>query len=218
VGVAASVDLRLPILRQLLSCVLTNRLQKPVPRLSSRRVRFEERLGDQARQRAHHAAEPEAQLWAAAMADTLCDAHHAAQAARAAGHPALDPAVLTVIRRRYRGAASKGITDNTTRAGPLARDAATLARRFREHEDMILRFTVDLAVPFTNNQAERDVRPVKIQQRTSGGCWRTLAGLADFAVVQSYLSTAAKWGLDSFEVLHQLFTTGAWLPPAATPG
>jgi hypothetical protein len=58
---------------------------------------------------------------------------------------------------------------------------------------MILRFMVDLAVPFTNNQAERDLRPVKIQQRTSGGTWRTLAGLADFAVVQSYLSTARKW-------------------------
>jgi len=34
-------------------------------------------------------------------------------------------------------------------------------------------------VPFTNNEAERSCRPVKIQQRTSGGCWRTLQGLAD---------------------------------------
>ena len=82
---------------------------------------------------------------------------------------------------------------------------------------MILRFVVDLAVPWTNNQAERDVRPVKIQQRTSGGCWRTLAGLADFAVVASYLSTATKWGLGSYDVLTQLFTAGAWLPPAAAP-
>jgi len=55
---------------------------------------------------------------------------------------------------------------------------------------------------------DRDVRPVKIQQRTPGGCWRTLAGLADFAVVASYLSTATKWGLDSYDVLVQLFTTG----------
>ena len=60
---------------------------------------------------------------------------------------------------------------------------------------------------------ERDVRPVKIQQRTSGGAWRTLDGIADFAVVQSYLSTATKWGLDTHNVLTQLFTTGAWLPP-----
>jgi transposase len=72
-------------------------------------------------------------------------------------------------------------------------------------------------VPFTNNQAERDIRPVKVQQRTSGGAWRTLQGLADFAIVQSYLSTAAKWGLDHYDALYQLFTTGAWLPPAAQP-
>jgi hypothetical protein len=58
---------------------------------------------------------------------------------------------------------------------------------------MILRFATDTAVGFTNNQAERDVRPVKVQQRNSGGCWRTLQGLADVAVVQSYLSTASKW-------------------------
>jgi len=151
------------------------------------------------------------------MADTLTDAHHHAQAARAAGHPVLDQQALNDLRRRYRGASAVGISDNTARAGPPARDAASLARRFRDHEDMILRFVVDLAVPFTNNQRERDIRPVKIQQRTSGGCWRTLAGLADFAVVASYLSTAAKWGLDSFDVLTQLFTTGAWLPPATDP-
>ena len=48
---------------------------------------------------------------------------------------------------------------------------------------MILRFATDLTVPFTNNEAERACRPVKVQQRTSGGCWRTLAGLTDFAIV-----------------------------------
>ena len=166
---------------------------------------------------AFHRADPDAQFWAAAMADTLADAHHRAQAARAAGHDALTGDAVTEIRRRYRGAMHAGISDNTARAGPLARDALTLAKRFRDHEDMILRFVVDLAVPWTNNQAERDVRPVKIQQRTSGGCWRTLAGLADFAVVASYLSTATKWGLNSYDVLTQLFTTGPWLPPAAAP-
>jgi transposase len=40
----------------------------------------------------------------------------------------------------------------------------------------------------SNNVAERQVRPVKVQQRSSGGCWRTLQGLADFAVVHSYLN------------------------------
>lgn len=166
---------------------------------------------------AFHKADPDGQFWAAAMADTLTAAHHHAQAARAAGHTSLTDDAVAAIQRRYRAAMHAGISDNTRHAGPLARDALTLAKRFRDHETMILRFVVDLAVPWTNNQAERDVRPVKIQQRTSGGCWRTLAGLADFAVVASYLSTATKWGLDSYDVLTQLFTTGAWLPPAAAP-
>jgi len=166
---------------------------------------------------AFHRADPDRQVWAAAMADLLIDAHQHAQGARATGEQHLDEHVLTDLRRRYLGAYTAGIRDNQNRAGPLARDAAALARRFRDHQDMILRFVVDLAVPFTNNQAERDLRPVKIQQRTSGGTWRTLAGLADFAVVQSYLSTARKWGIDSYDALTRLFTTGAWLPPAATP-
>lgn len=166
--------------------------------------------------RAIHTADPETQLWAAAMATTLTEATTAA-AARAAGQTTLDPPTLATIRNRYRGATALDITTNSARAGPLAADALTLAQRFRTHEDMILRFVVDLAVPFTNNQAERDVRPVKVQQRTSGGAWRTLQGLTDFAIVQSYLSTATKWGLDHYDILYQLFTTGAWLPPAAQP-
>jgi transposase len=47
--------------------------------------------------------------------------------------------------------------------------------------------------------------------------WRTLHGLAEFAVVQSYLSTAAKWGIDKLDALTQLFTAGPWLPPATSP-
>ena len=64
---------------------------------------------------------------------------------------------------------------------------------------------------------DRSVRPVKVQQRTSGGSWRTLQGLIDFATVQSYLDTAHKWGIDKLDALRQLFTTGPWLPPALTP-
>jgi hypothetical protein len=67
------------------------------------------------------------------------------------------------------------------------------------------------------HKAERDVRPVKVQQRASGGTWRTIVGLADFAVVRSYLSTTGKWAIDALDALTALFTTGPWLPPAAAP-
>jgi transposase len=167
--------------------------------------------------RSIHDGDPAGQVWADAMATTLLEAHHAAQTARQAGQAALAPDVLARIRNHYLGALARGDTDNHGRRSPLARDARALIRRFRRYEDMILRFAVDLTVPFTNNVAERDARPAKVQQRASGGAWRTLQGLIDFAVVQSYLSTATKWGLDTLDALTRLFTTGAWLPPAAQP-
>jgi transposase len=161
--------------------------------------------------------DPDGQLWARAMADLLIDANAAATAARGSGQARLDEARLAAIRARYRGAVAKGITGNQGKRTQMGKDGLRLARRFRDHEDMILRFTTDLAVGFTSNQAERDVRPVKVQMRTSGGCWRTLHGLADFAVVQSYLSTAGKWGIDALDALARLFGNGPWLPPATAP-
>jgi transposase len=162
-------------------------------------------------------ADPDGQLWAQAMATTLLEANRAAHQARDRGADRLDQATLTQIRNYYLGALARGDTDNRGEHTTLADKARTLIARFRRYEDMILRFATDLSVPFTNNEAERSCRPVKVQQRTSGGCWRTLQGLTDFAIVQSYLDTATKWGHDKLDALRQLFTTGAWLPPALTP-
>ena len=161
--------------------------------------------------------DPQGQDWATRMADVLVKANKAATAARAAGKPRLDDADIEQIRVFYRSAALQGLLDNESRRTASAKRARTLARRFRDNEDVILRFATDLAVGFTNNQAERDVRPVKVQMRGSGGAWRTLRGLTDFATVQSYLSTATKWGIDKLDALKQLFTTGPWLPPAIAP-
>jgi transposase len=163
-------------------------------------------------------ADPDGQLWATAMATALTDANRAAHAARDCGNDRLDTTTLKQIRNHYLGALAHGEAENQGENSALADKALTLITRFRRFEDMILRFTTDLSVPFTNNQAERACRPVKIQQRTSGGCWRTLQGLVDFAIIQSYLDTATKWGRDKLDVLRELFTTGAWLPPALIPG
>jgi len=162
-------------------------------------------------------ADPHGQLWALAMAQTLTDANTAAGHARATAATHLPPDTLTHLLARYTGALAKGHTDNLDQPSDLARKARTLIRRFRRYQDMNLRFVTDLSVPFTNNQAERDIRPVKIQQRTSGGTWRTLQGLTDFATIHSYLSTTKKWGKDHLDALTTLFTTGPWLPPALTP-
>jgi hypothetical protein len=64
---------------------------------------------------------------------------------------------------------------------------------------------------------ESAIGPVKVQQRSSGGCWRTIDGLADFALIQSCLSTAAKWGISKLDALRDLFNSRAWLPPGLEP-
>jgi transposase len=162
--------------------------------------------------------EPARQTWASQMAGLLIEARDAAAAARMADETALDAAALDDLLNRYRDLAASGLTSNLYRRTATAADARRLARRFRAYEDMILRFATrpDLDI-FSNNEAERTIRPVKVQQRSSGGCWRTLQGLTEFALVQSYLSTAAKWGIDKLDALRGLFTGQAWLPPALEP-
>jgi transposase len=162
--------------------------------------------------------EPGKQEWASQMACLLIEARDAASAARITGQSALDAAVLDDLVTRYRELAAAGLAANIYRRTATAKDARRIARRFLSFEDLILRFATrpDLDI-FSNNEAERTIRPVKVQQRGSGGCWRTLDGLADFALVQSYLSTAAKWGISKLGALRDLFNGRAWLPPSLEP-
>jgi transposase len=162
--------------------------------------------------------EPSRQEWASRMATLLIEARDAAAAARQAGQSVLDAAILDDLVARYRALSAAGLAANLYRRTATARDARRIARRFRTFEDLILRFATrpDLDI-FSNNEAERTIRPVKVQQRGSGGCWRTLEGLAEFALVQSYLSTAAKWGISKLEALRALFNGNAWLPPSLEP-
>ncbi len=160
--------------------------------------------------------DPAGQPGADAMATTLVMALRDTRAARACGLDSLGEQRQSYLTSCYAGAVSQIRADNQANTTPLHQRGLTLARRFEAERDMILRFVTDLSVPFSNNQAERDIRPVKVKQR-SGGCWRTLDGLADFAVIWSYLSTATKHGIDALDALTQLFTTGPWLPPDPAP-
>jgi transposase len=162
--------------------------------------------------------EPGKQEWASQMACLLIEARDAASAARQTGQSSLDAVILEDLINRYRALAAAGLAANLYRRTATAEDARRTARRFLGFEDLILRFATrpDLDI-FTNNEAERTIRPVKVQQRSSGGCWRTIEGLADFALIQSYLSTAAKWGISKLDALRHLFNGHAWLPPGLEP-
>src|SRR5262249_44510733 len=156
-----------------------------------------------------HDGDPSGQVWAEYMANTLLIAKQMMQQAATAGHTRLSEEQTAFIRSAYAGAISAGRQAN---AGQPGSKAEKLVERFARDAADILRFTTDTAIWFSNNQSERDLRPTKLQLKISG-TWRTLQGLADFAALRSYLSTATKHGMDLLDVLQQLFTTGPWLPP-----
>jgi transposase len=164
-----------------------------------------------------HDADPTGQRGTQLMANTLVMALRETRTAHTAGEPALPEDRLDFLHSAYAGALAVMRDDNQAAKTPLQERGLSLTNRFATHRDMILAFLHDLSIPFTNNAAEREIRPVKVKQR-AGGCWRTLDGLADFAIIWSYLSTAAKHGLDHLDVLVELFTTGPWLPPDPAPG
>ena len=86
------------------------------------------------------------------------------------------------------------------RGAPKRRKGHNLALRLHERRDETLRFLTDPQVPFTNNEAERDLRMMKLRQKISGG-FRSRSGADDFAVLRTIIATAQKHGRDVVKAL-----------------
>jgi transposase len=163
------------------------------------------------------------QGWAAGMAELLVDVKLACDRARAADFQRVDDDARARLHTRYERLLADGQAANPSlpvsgrRPGrPRRSPAARLLARLDTHRDEVLRSLDDCRVPFDNNQAERDLRMVKLQQKISG-CWRTPAGAEAFLALRSYLATARKQGRNPLAVLGQLFDGRPWLP-APAPG
>jgi len=156
------------------------------------------------------------QPWAADLAAVLRAGAHAANQARRDGHARVHPAVVKNLRRAYERAVRDGRRAYPAQLGGRRPKPAALLDRLDKQREQVLRFLADLRVPFHNNQAERDLHMVKLQQKTSG-CWRSEAGAQTFCTVRSYISTARKQGHNVIDLLRLAFLGSPWLPSAAGP-
>jgi transposase len=85
------------------------------------------------------------------------------------------------------------------------RTGHNLLLRLLHYKQDVLRFLYDQAVPFTNNDAERDLRMMKCKQKISGG-FRTDQGAEQFARIRGFISTIRKQGLSIISSIQTIFS------------
>jgi hypothetical protein len=146
--------------------------------------------------------------WAPQMKQLLQTSWRLAQSARQAERP-LAPNTIKRIEERYDAILQLGESEwgqgrKREKTGPRGRKSksksANLGERFRIHKEAILRFLRDDRVPFDNNQAERDIRMIKVKQKISG-TFRTWRGAEQFARARSFISTLHKQSLPILDSL-----------------
>lgn len=178
----------------------------------------------------HHAREldgvtdRDSQPWAAAMKQILYDGlelkhrHH--------DHDQdIPPAAIAAITKRYECCLRDGYAANPEppahprpkRGRPKRGKTLSLIDRLRDRQDDALRFLHHRHVPWSNNQAERDIRPMKTQQKITGG-FRTEAGANEFCRIRSYLSTTGKNGIDPCDAIARALAGNPWLPQVTGDG
>lgn len=111
--------------------------------------------------------------------------------------------------------APKKLEHNKRKPGRVKQNPArNLLDRFSQQKQAVLRFLYDFAVPFDNNQAERDLRMIKVQQKVSG-CFRSEERAVIFCRIRSYLSTLRKQGINLLPALEQTLSGSPVLPAFA---
>jgi len=122
----------------------------------------------------------------------------------------IDPEKVRKFEKVYDEITQEGIEENPPpdppkdpvkkRGRPAQTKAKNLLDRFIIHKEKILRFLNDLRVSFDNNQAERDIRMMKLQQKISG-TFRSIEGAVAFCRIRGYISTIKKNKLNVMDAI-----------------
>ena len=161
-------------------------------------------------------AEQEKQPWAQEMFDLLLAMTRDADRWRAQGMNAIPKAERENWIAQYFEILVSGLGTHLAQAPPnipiqpkktsrKKQDASkNLLDALLQWAEQVLSFLDDLSIPCTNNQAERDLRMIKVPQKISG-TFRSAEGATAFCIIRSYLSTMRKQGHSMLGALAAVF-------------
>lgn len=144
--------------------------------------------------------ENENQVWAEQMKELLLDIKAAVDEQKENSKTQLELEQLMDFESCYNRIIALGYEENPLvieekpkgkRGRPKKTKARNLLERLDNHRQETLNFMYNFRIPFDNNQAERDIRMTKVQQKISGG-FRTLQGAQTFCRIRGYISTVKK--------------------------
>lgn len=119
------------------------------------------------------------------------------------------------ILRKYNSILKQGIQEEpppqkTGQRGKLKNTKGmNLINRLIDYKDSVLRFAFNNRIPFTNNQAERDIRHCKTKRKISG-CFRSTQGAEYYMRITSVSMTLRKNSLNVLNCFKSLFMDGQY--------
>ena len=157
---------------------------------------------------------PEA-IWPAQIARELRALIHAANVARGQGLAAVPDELTAGHLKLFRNGVNAGLSQvRRVPGGSNVKQppALHLLECLKHRQADVLRFLTDTAIPPTSNQAERDLRPSKTQQKISGRLRSETTTRHRYAI-RGYASTARKHGIDVFTAIKDALAGNPWIPP-----
>jgi transposase len=165
--------------------------------------------------------ENERQVWAQQMYDLLLEIRSVVNEAKENSKLHLELEQLMDFESRFQGIITLGYRENPffevwepdkrRKGRPKKPKARNLLERLDKHRTETLNFMYDFRIPFGNNQAERDIRMTKVQQKISGG-FRSLQGAKIFCRIRGYISTVKKNSVPVLDALRDVFLGSPFVP------